>query len=379
MCRFPEETFNALGYYVYRLVDPRNGKTFYVGKGQGNRVFAHINDELKFAKKVDDEQYIEDEISAKMQTIREIRKARLKVKHVIHRYGMTEAEALEVEAALIDVYRELGELTNIQSGYESERGMIDTDDLIKNFSADEYDEPLDIDYVIIKTTNRVVEQSGSIYETTRKAWRLNLNRAKAYHYVLGSIAGIVKEVFEVEEWYSSKEPNRIEFHGHVAPEQIRSRFINKKLPIVYRKKGNANPVLYKKQPPDSLALARHLRVDEIEEYTEPDDIDYVIVKTKFKTVEDRGGSLYEASRKAWSLDINRVKNIQYVLATIDGIVREVYKVDYWYCSTENGKVEFAGKVAEDAVRRRFVLKRLPGVYRKQGNASSSLYKKKGHK
>jgi len=28
--------------HVYRLVDPRNGETFYIGKGRGDRVFAHV-------------------------------------------------------------------------------------------------------------------------------------------------------------------------------------------------------------------------------------------------------------------------------------------------------------------------------------------------
>jgi len=37
--RFPEEVCVKLGNYVYRLIDPRNGETFYVGKGKGNRVF----------------------------------------------------------------------------------------------------------------------------------------------------------------------------------------------------------------------------------------------------------------------------------------------------------------------------------------------------
>lgn len=37
---FSQETINKIGYYVYRLIDPRNGQTFYVGKG--NRVFQHV-------------------------------------------------------------------------------------------------------------------------------------------------------------------------------------------------------------------------------------------------------------------------------------------------------------------------------------------------
>ena len=38
---FPQEVIEKIGFYVYRLLDPRNGETFYVGKGKGNRVFNH--------------------------------------------------------------------------------------------------------------------------------------------------------------------------------------------------------------------------------------------------------------------------------------------------------------------------------------------------
>ena len=35
---FPTEVISELKYYVYRLIDPRNGETFYVGKGKGNEL-----------------------------------------------------------------------------------------------------------------------------------------------------------------------------------------------------------------------------------------------------------------------------------------------------------------------------------------------------
>ena len=68
---FSSEVISQLKWYVYRLIDPRNGETFYVGKGQRNRVFPHANG------LVDGE---EGEVSdPKLQRIRDIRATGLEV------------------------------------------------------------------------------------------------------------------------------------------------------------------------------------------------------------------------------------------------------------------------------------------------------------
>ena len=54
MRSFKKGVAEELGFYVYRLIDPRNGQTFYVGKGRGDRVFAHINDELALGENEDE-------------------------------------------------------------------------------------------------------------------------------------------------------------------------------------------------------------------------------------------------------------------------------------------------------------------------------------
>ena len=97
MARFPKKVQEELDHYVYRLVDPRDGSTFYVGMGKGNRIF---------------DQHAERKIepSAKggrmpaRRILREIAQAGLEPLRIVHRGGMTRDQARHVEAALISAY-----------------------------------------------------------------------------------------------------------------------------------------------------------------------------------------------------------------------------------------------------------------------------------
>lgn len=239
---FTSDVIEKLQYYVYRLIDPRTAQTFYVGKGKGNRVFAHINDALKNFEGESYEETDEDDVSAKVKQIREIKNAGLEVIHIIQRYGLTEKEAFEVEAALIDCFPCL---TNIQSGYSSDRGVNNALVIQRDLSLESFSDIPELKYCIIKISERSINESGSIYEATRKHWRVNFKRVNKIPYVLASLNGVVVDVFQVERWYISPlVPESCMFDGEQAPESIRNLFVNKRLPSSYMKKGMASPVLY---------------------------------------------------------------------------------------------------------------------------------------
>ena len=227
-------------YYVYRLVDPRTLQTFYVGKGCGNRAFQHVKDVMSILEIDKDE----DLVSLKSQQIADILAAGKEVIIIFHRRGLTNREAFEVEGALIDCYPGL---TNVQDGHDSaQRGLISAVDLMASQSAVEYTEPNE-DYIIIKTTPGAIQNNGSLYEATRRAWRADLKKAKKYKYVLAVIYGVVREVYEVKSWYvyNPQANQRIAFDGKPTNDPI-SELKGKRIPACYRKKGQANPFMYKK-------------------------------------------------------------------------------------------------------------------------------------
>ncbi len=238
--KFNRETIGRLKYYVYRLIDPRNGLTFYVGKGKGNRVFDHVNGVLNFKG----ENSLENEISAKIKQIKEIQGCGLEVIHVIQRHGMDEKTALEVEAALIDCY---AGLDNVQSGIDPERGVCNAEELDRICALAEYDEQLvSLKYVIIKVRPDWIERRGDLYHAVRSAWVAKLDKVKNYPYVLATVGGVVKELYKVDEWhYENDTQYRVEFDGVVESDAgLRGMVVGKQIPKRFRKKGLASPLLY---------------------------------------------------------------------------------------------------------------------------------------
>ena len=114
-------------YYVYCLVDPRNNQTFYIGKGKGNRIFAHRQAALNMLRKSDLLEENETARTLKIKTIQEINGMNLQILNYILSHGLTESEAYASENALIKYVQLIQglSLTNLVKGYGSKAMLVE--------------------------------------------------------------------------------------------------------------------------------------------------------------------------------------------------------------------------------------------------------------
>lgn len=250
--RFTEEVCEKLGNYVYRLIDPRNGETFYVGKGKNNRVFDHANGVRDNAE---DDNGI---ISPKYDRIRSIHNTGLRVIHVIHRHEIPDNAVFEVEAALIDAF---AGLTNIQGGHaSSSRGPMSHIELIDKYSLPEF--PLNPAHkLVLININKLEDRSDikAVYQLVRYCWRISKSRAEAADYILAVVRGVVVGAFVAEKWMSAtsenfpdipyadgSESHRLGFVGHKAPDEIWTEYVGArgKRVVQTELKHVQNPIRY---------------------------------------------------------------------------------------------------------------------------------------
>ena len=229
---FNPSVIDKLNYYVYCLVDPRNNRIFYIGKGWGNRVFQHAFCAMTST-----------DGSLKLQTIREIIQDGKEVKHYIIRHNLTEEQAYILESTIIDLltFHDFNlecVLTNIQAGHHQwDEGIKSTEEINALYDC----EPLTVfgkDRLMAVKLNRTYQPKGNVeevykrenmYEKARKYWKVNLAKAQSADYVLAVYEGIVRAVFKPYNWYEVKEPKlfagtRYAFEGE---EVLNSPYLNK--------------------------------------------------------------------------------------------------------------------------------------------------------
>ena len=245
--RFSESVSAELGRYVYRLVDPRNGETFYVGRGVNNRIFDHM-DEAADGKR-----------SAKTDRIREIHRAGQRVVTIIHRHNLEDAdETATVEAALIQAYPKL---TNQVAGEGTkEFGARSTDEAIRA-----YDQPparfYDHKCLLLSISDHWPQDDddapvswSDLYARTRHGWSLDLKRAEKAEWVVSHAKGIVRAVFTVDSWLPCDDPvfcaypdakgkKPYGFVGRPAAGQTWRDWVGRRVPDRFRTRFG-NPVRY---------------------------------------------------------------------------------------------------------------------------------------
>ena len=244
MTEFTAEMHGQIRNYVYRLIDPRDGSTFYVGRGQANRVFDHVNDALES----------DDHGNLRLETIRKILGLGLKPMHVIHRHGMSPDEAKLAEAVLIDA---IPGLTNIVAGEGSnDYGVANAEELARRYGAPELQFEPGWKIIVVKTRWSTVESRkprdgvaghDGVYEAVRGYWRVSRKKAEQADLVLAIIDGICLGVYIPDTWKQSAplgKQQRWEFDGRKAEMETWRRYVGKRLPDRMRRKGMATPVLY---------------------------------------------------------------------------------------------------------------------------------------
>ncbi len=238
LIHIPHEVATHLDYYVYALRDPRTGLVFYVGKGTGDRINAHLREAGK------------DPLSErqKIQTVLDIENAGRQVELLFLRTGIAdEATAFAIEQAVIDAHAASGHaLTNLVRGHHSSaHGLVALPEVVAQYRAQQCP-PIPHSVLMFKIQKgwRPGMSKDDVFEKTRGHWRVAVRTRERAEYALGIAYGVIYGAYRIDSWFPSKMPgdqgkNRWGFNGGEAPEleyvigtQVRDAFPNQ---VMYRR------------------------------------------------------------------------------------------------------------------------------------------------
>ena len=212
---FSEKALVSLnGYYVYALVDPRDDKVFYIGKGTGNRVFSHEMESDKSPKSE----------KKKLQKIRNIEKDGFSVKRLIVNWGLSENEAFVAEATLINLLNRLPDilLTNEVSGHHVHESLTAEEFELMYGAVPLKKDDIKHSILVIKI-NKLYRRDMSkaeLYDAVRGFWNASLKsiETRKVEYVFGVYNGLIVAVYKPDEWHYGHEMIEIPQRGILKPE-----------------------------------------------------------------------------------------------------------------------------------------------------------------
>jgi hypothetical protein len=185
----PADVALKLGCYVYVLVNPLDGKIFYVGKGKGRRALAHFQDTRRSRETE----------TLRQKTLRQISAAELTHRIDILVHGLKDEEtAFRIEAGVIDALG-LPALTNEIRGWETKKfGRLPLTDIVALYRKKKVTikEPGII--IRINRLYRAGMSATELYDATRGVWVIGPRREKA-KYAFAVFAGVIKDVPEIDE------------------------------------------------------------------------------------------------------------------------------------------------------------------------------------
>lgn len=233
-------TARKLGWYIYVYVNPLDDKVFYVGKGRGRRLLAHLSAAGR---------------GPIAEKIRSIRNSDSEPRLEVLAHGIKDATtALQIEAAVIDALGPTNLSNRVRGWHAAQSGRAPASELIARYEKRRVDvrEP-----AILIRINRLYQPSmtaAELYDATRGVWRVGECRTKA-RLAFAVFEGVVREVYEIATWlqagktFMTRKPSgerlrgRWEFVGRVAPKNIRRRYIDRYVGHLFHQ-GAQNPVQY---------------------------------------------------------------------------------------------------------------------------------------
>lgn len=194
---FSDAVKEALGSYVYSLIDPREEpglqSHFYIGKGKGDRVFAHLSQDLSGST----------EMRNKYERIEAIRRSGVEPTFAIIAHGLTEKDALRLEAQLIAV---MDGMTNLAGGHYGQDYWLNGQQIEQRYGQPIPEDDLPGPTLFVSLNGKkedglppytdIAEDENELRRRTLGDWNVR-NNAGRIEYVVGCFRGLARCVYRV--------------------------------------------------------------------------------------------------------------------------------------------------------------------------------------